>query len=450
MFSITNVKKYAIIVAVIGIILYAIGIFLNSTLDKEYVENHIKEDKVYLQQKGIDEGFVASNSAHIADVNNHEAHIEHSFTQIHNKPWAALLMAGMLFFGLSAASMFFLSIQHAAQAGWSIVVTRIMEGIAKFLPVGIVILLVVIITAVFHLGGNHLYHWMDSSLTERGTEHYDFLLDSKKPFLNVPFWLIRIFIYFSGCLFFLWKLTTLSKNLDQNPTPENQKRLYNWSVGYIVFFALSSAAWAWDFLMSIDPHWYSTLYIWYTMISCLVTGVAFMILFSNLMKANGKLPLFNDNHQHDLTKYMFGFSMLWTYLWFDQFMLIWYANIPEESIYFLGRFMYYKPTYFVMLIPNFILPLLILISSSIKRNSKVVLPMTAVVIFGHIWDFFNIVYPGTVGPFWTVNFGLLEFGAFFLVLGIFVFYVVSKLEKADLEPKGNFYFEESRKYEYPF
>lgn len=450
MYSIANIKKISLIVAVVGVLLYVIGVFLNANITTEDIEHHIHEDKIYLQQKGVESGHVATHSSHVGDAKDHQAHLHHSEVQVHNKPWAALLMAGMLFFGLSAASLFFFSIQHAAQAGWSIVVTRIMEGIASFMPIGIVIMLIVVLTAAFHLGGNHLYHWMDPELTQLDSEHYDFLLDSKKPFLYIPYWLTRIAIYFSGALFFLYKLKSLTKRLDENPTHANQKSLYNWSVGYIVFFALSSAAWAWDFLMSIDPHWYSTLYIWYTMVSCLVTGVAFMIIFSNMMKANGKLPLFNDNHQHDLTKFMFGFSLLWTYLWFDQFMLIWYANIPEETIYFLGRFMYYKPTYFVMLIPNFIMPLLILISSSIKRNSKVVIPMTFVVIFGHIWDFFNIIYPGAVGPYWTINFGPLEFGAFFAVLGIFVYFVTTTLSKMNLEPKGNFYFEESKKFEYPF
>ncbi len=200
--------------------------------------------------------------------------------------------------------------------------------------------------------------------------------------------------------------------------------------------------------MSIDHHWYSTLYIWYTMVSCLVTGVAFILLFANLMKDNGLLPLFNDNHQHDLTKYLFGFSLLWGYLWYDQFMLYWYGDIPEDVNYFLGRYKLYPNSYFWMLIPNVLMPLLILMSSSIKRNAKVVMAMCLVVIFGHLWDFYNIVMPGTVGGFHSM--GLLVIGAIMAVMGLFVYVVTNSLSKTKMVPEGNPYLHESEIYEYPF
>jgi hypothetical protein len=200
--------------------------------------------------------------------------------------------------------------------------------------------------------------------------------------------------------------------------------------------------------MSLDPHWFSTLYIWYTMVSCLASAIACIILVSVYLKKKGVLPQFNDNHLHDLGKFLFAFSMLWTYLFFCQFMLYWYANIPEEANYFFGRFQVYENTFLWMLIPNFIMPLFILVSSSIKRNYKVVTSMAVVVILGHWLDYFNVVMPGAVGEFWHI--GFLEIGALVFVVGLFIFVVMTAISKLKLIPTGNPYLHESEIYEYPY
>ncbi len=440
--TLAKIKSVSLIVALVGAILFGIG----------WATNHIAEDEIKTEFQEQQEKFGKIVPMHSADVHtaadDHDTHLEQAHHQISNKPWASLLMVAMLFFGLSTAVLFFYAIQNAANAGWSVVVLRVMRCIADYIPYGAIILGIVVLGSAFHWGGNHLYHWMDPNLVDPTSDHYDFLTDAKSPFLNIPAWLIRIAIYFIGCIFFMWKLKKVSDTLDETGSISDAKKLYNWSVGYIVFFALASAAWAWDFLMSIDHHWYSTLYIWYTMVSCLVTGVAFILIFSILMNREGKLPFFNDNHQHDLTKYLFGFSLLWGYLWYDQFMLYWYGNIPEDVNYFLGRYKLYPNSYFWMLIPNVLMPLLILVSSSIKRNSKVVLFMCFVVILGHLWDFYNIVMPGTVGGFHNV--GMLVIGATLLIGGIFTFIVINSLMKTDMVPEGNPYLKESKIYEYPF
>lgn len=440
--TLAKLKTVSIVVAVIGVLLFASG-WATNEMSKEEVETKFQQQKEKFGE------IVPMHSSDLKiEAGDHEGHLSQAYHQIHNKPWAALLMVSMLFFGLSAAVLFFYAIQNAAHAGWPIVVMRVMRSIADYLPWGALILGIVVVASAFHLGGNHLYHWMDPSLVDPKSPNYDFLTDAKSPFLNTSFWLIRIAIYFGGCIFFMFKLKSLANKLDETESQEDWKKLYNWSVGYIVFFALASAAWAWDFLMSIDHHWYSTLYIWYTMVSCLVTGIAFILLFANLMKDNGLLPKFNDNHQHDLTKYLFGFSLLWGYLWYDQFMLYWYGDIPEDVNYFLGRYKLYPNSYFWMLIPNVLMPLLILMSSSIKRNSKLVMLMCGVVIFGHLWDFYNIVMPGTVGGFHSM--GLLVIGAIMLVMGVFTFVVVNSLSKTNMVPEGNPYLHESEIYEYPF
>ena len=184
------------------------------------------------------------------------------------------------------------------------------------------------------------------------------------------------------------------------------------------------------------------------MVSCLSSAIAVIILVSVYLKKNGFLPQFNDNHLHDLGKFLFATSMLWTYTWFCQFMLYWYANVPEEVNYFFGRFEYYAPTFLPMLIFNFLIPLLVMVSSSIKRNYFVVTTMAVVVLFGHLLDYFNMVYPGTVGPFWGI--GFLEIGAVLFVGGLFILTVMSALSKLKLIPVGNPFLHESKIYEYPF
>jgi len=434
-----KLRIYSIILIILGLVLYGVGYSVNHSIDKAGVEQMVVN-------KGLDlENQYKSNSVQELDK-THDDHINTALHQVHNEPMAALLQISVFAFGIACAALFFYCIQNASHAGWSIIILRVMEAIASFIPYGGILLLIVVLANAF--GFSHLYHWMDESLTDPNSSHFDVILYEKSKYLNIPFYIIRSVIFVTGASFFAWKLKSLSKKVDETKSKKDYAKYYNWNIGYIVFFGFASAAWAWDWMMSIDPHWYSTLYIWYTMVSCLTTAIAIIIIISVHLKSRGVLPHFNDNHLHDLGVYLFATSMLWTYLWFSQYMLYWYANIPEEVNYFLGRFEYYDSVFLPTLIPNFVLPLLVMVSSSIKRNYKVVITMSVVVILGHWLDYFIIVMPGTVGPFW--NIGLLEIGSSLFVIGLFIFVVISALTKTKLIPVGNPYLKESKIYEYPF
>lgn len=432
----SNVKKLAFGMMILGVVLFIIG-YLTNHVD---VEQFIKDHPQYYTGQHV------SSSHHNPEGHDINHHIEQANYQVHNRPWSAFYIAAYLFFGISTTALFFLSVQNAAQSGWSVVVSRVMEAVASYIPYGGAMVLFVCIAAVLHW--NHLFHWMADGLTDSSSEHFDLLITLKSDFLNKPFFIARIVFYILGFIFFVKYVKKGTKKLDENPTDKNYWNMYKRSVLAIVFFGFFSMAYAWDFMMSIDPHWYSTLFGWYLMISHLVSAIAVIIILCIFLKKSGYLPLFNDNHLHDLTKYMFGFSLLWTYLWYAQFMLYWYANVPEEVMYFLGRFDLYKPTFFTMLIPNFLLPLLVLVSSSMKRNFKVVPIMAVIIILGHWLDYFNAVMPGTVGPFWGI--GFLEIGALLFVAGFFIFIVTREVAKLKLEPEGNPLFHESKIYEYPF
>lgn len=436
-------KQVSLVLMAVGLVAFGIG----------FIANHHSDEEAYIEKK-MEESphlFGGKETAHAeaAHDSGHDHHMHHLVNQLHNRPWTAVLIVTFMFTGISAAALFFLCIQNVAQAGWSVVVFRVMEGIASFLPVGAILLFIVFLASYF--GANHLYHWMDPALTDLNGDYYDKFIDSKSYiWLDKNWWIARAALYLSLWTLFSFRIKKLTAKLDETGSKEDYWKLYKNSVFFIVIFAVTSAAAAFDWIMSLDPHWYSTLFMWYNMVSYLVCAISIMILISLYLKSKKDLKLFNDNHQHDLTKYMFGFSMLWTYLFFAQFLLIWYANIPEEAAYFWARYDMYKPTYFWMLIPNFVMPLLILVSSDVKRVRPIVIVMAFVIVFGHFWDFFNQVTPATVGPFWSFL-GLYETGALLFMVGAFIFIVFRAISKLkSLAPKGHPMFNESKIYEYPF
>jgi Ni/Fe-hydrogenase subunit HybB-like protein len=437
-----KLRLYSIIFIVLGLVLFSAGYFMNHRIDDARIE--------HMMEAAHSGGHNApSHSSELIGPQDHAAHLKHAKMQIHNQPLAAIHAIAVFLFVLSCCALFFYAIQNAAHAGWPIIILRVMEAIASYIPWGGAILIILMILNITHNG--HLFHWMDPELTIPGNPNFDPILFEKKAFLNIPFYAFRTVLYTVGASFFAWRLKSLSKNIDNTKNRKTYAKYYSWNVGYIVFFGFSSAAWAWDWLMSIDPHWYSTMYIWYAMVSSLASSIAAMILISVYLKKKGFLPQFNDNHLHDLGVYLFATSMLWTYTWFAQFMLYWYANIPEEVNYFFGRFEYYNITFLPMLIINFLIPLLVLVSSSIKRNYFVVTTVAVIVLFGHWVDHFNMVMPGTIGPFWkTPEVLLLNFGAVLLFVGLFILVVMTALSKRKLIPNGNPYLKESEIYEYPF
>ena len=433
----------SLIMIVVGVVLYGIGFFLhqsdvaNST---EYINGLIQADPTQFYGEYITESFKALNS-------DHDAHMQHLVNLLKNRPWAAFYVPAYFAFGIAASAMFYLSIQFVANAGWSMVITRVMEGIASFLPVASVLLMVIVLGSYFHM--NHLFHWMDADLINPDSEKYDiFMANKAQLWLSPNFWLVRCVIYLVVLSAMVPVIKNATRKLDEQPGDKGLfSSLYTKSVLYIVIFAICSAAFAWDFVMSLDPHWFSSLFMWYGMVSYLVSAVSIMAIISIYLKRKGSLPLFNDNHLHDLTKYMFGFSLLWSYLWFCQFMLQWYANIPEEVQYFEQRMAQY-PYYYYMLVVNLFAPFLILISSSMKRRFNIVFAMGFVIILGHYWDFYNQIMPAAVGPFH--NFGFMEIGALVGISGLFTFVVMNAISKLNLEAKGHPYFHESKIYEYPF
>jgi hypothetical protein len=210
-----------------------------------------------------------------------------------------------------------------------------------------------------------------------------------------------------------------------------------------VFFAVSSSVSAWDWVMSIDTHWFSTMFGWYVFASWFVAGLAAITLVVVFLKDNGYLPMVNENHIHDLGKFVFAFSVFWTYIWFSQFLLIYYANIPEESVYFVERLQsdVYSPFIIVNLVLNFFLPFLVLMTRDAKRHTIFLKVVCFLIILGHWFDFFLMVQPGTLGH--NGGFGLMEIGMLLVYGSVVAYVVLNNLAKQNLVPKNHPMLEES-------
>jgi len=357
--------------------------------------------------------------------------------------WASLLQNSVYFLLVVNASMFFICATTLAWGGWQMAFRRVPEAISAVVPVLGVITLAILLSIAF--GSNHtIFHWTD-------TEHvkHDPILNYKKGFLNKNFFAVITIVTIALWSVLGWKMRQLSRSLDDKPleTREEAKSYVwkntIWAALFMIVFALtvmSSIPWLW--LMSIDAHWYSTMYSWYTFASTFVAGMALICLFVVYLKNNGYLELTNEEHLHDIGKFMFAFSIFWTYLWFSQFMLIWYANIPEETTYFKPRAQgAYSGIFWLMFLINFLAPLLILMRRSSKRNYGTLTLMAVLIIFGHWLDFFQMVFPGHQKD--NVPMLLFDFGVALGFIGLIMFVTGRALSKAPLLAKNHPFIKES-------
>ena len=391
----------------------------------------------------VDAHNTAHTNSHVAEGHSDDHHVAHALHQMQNRPWSAFYVSMLFFLGITLLVMAFYAAQRVAHAGWSVALFRVMEAITNNLHYVSVFMLVFLIATVMHL--NHMFPWMGEGVFDPTSPNYDSVVDGKKWFLNTPGWLIRSIIYLTG-----WNVLRFiirKKSIQQdNGDLKLHKNIYNISVGFIVFFLISESMMSWDWIMGIDPHWFSTLFGWYvlaTFLVCALTVIAFVTIY---LRSKNVLPFVNDSHIHDLAKFMFGFSVFWTYLWFAQFMLIWYADIPEETTYFAQRFNEYKLPFLAMVVMNFLFPVLLLLNSDFKSIPWFVVLGGIVIIAGHYIDLFVMIMPGTVGAQW--GFGVGELSGFLFFLGMFIYATFSAFAKANPVTKGNPFLHESETHHY--
>ena len=376
---------------------------------------------------------------HDSDHANHgheDSHAEHVLHQIHNRPYAALYVAAFFFMMISLGVLAFYAIQYASQAGWSPVLFRVMEGITYYLLPGSILVLLIAIVA-----DKHIFIWMDPEVVA-----HDKIIQGKEGWLNKSSFILRGIIYIGGWSLYRYFARKFSIAQDKAKNNKNFKRNFQISAGFLVFFIYTESMMSWDWIMSVDPHWFSTLFGWYVLASMIVSGITVIALITIYLKSKGLMNYVNDSHLHDLAKFMFGFSVFWAYLWFSQFMLIWYANIPEEVTYFVTRIEMYPIPFFTMFCLNFIFPFLVLMNSDYKRVPIFIIMAGVVILIGHYMDVYMMIMPATVID--RYGFGIAEFSSILIFLGLFLLIVFYSISKEDLLAKGNPMIKESENFHY--
>jgi hypothetical protein len=341
------------------------------------------------------------------------------------------------------ASMFFLCATTLAMGGWHTVIKRIPEAISTLVPVFGIITLVIFIYVVLIDHTTSIYPWLDKDLVSK-----DSVLKGKSGFLNPGFFMIWSILAIGLWSLLGYRMRRLSSEADEKPMDIETGKSYIWrstvTAGlFIVWFALtvgSTVPWFW--LMSLDPHWYSTMYSWYTFGSSFVTGMSLIALWLIYLKNKGYLYYANENHLHNIGIFIFAFSIFWTYLWFAQYMLIWYGNIPEETVYFKHRVQgAYKGIFFMNLIINFVCPLLILMKRAVKRNYTLMTFMAVLIIFGHWIDFYQMVMGSIRKDDATLTW--LDFGIASLFIGLMIHFTSKALAKKPLVSEYHPFLKES-------
>lgn len=368
---------------------------------------------------------------------------EHHF-RWQTRMWVNLWMNNVYFTGIAAVGIFFVAVQYVSYAGWASAIKRVPESFGAFLPISGVLMLI-----YYFVGGHDIFHWTHEYLYDVNDPRYDELIAGKRGFLNTPFFVLRMVIYFASW-YLLYRMMR-KESLQEDLTGElrHYDRSITLSAIFIVIYAITSSTSAWDWVLSVDTHWFSTMFGWYVFASWFVAGLATITLSVVLLREAGYLSIVNQNHLHDLGKFMFAFSIFWTYIWFAQFLLIYYANIPEESIYFIERLHghggKYRALVFLNIFINFLFPFLVLMTRDAKRHTIFLKIVSCVIIVGHWLDFYLMMMPGTVGE--NGGFGLLEFGTVTIYASIFILVVATTLAKAPLIAKNHPMLQESLHHE---
>jgi len=349
------------------------------------------------------------------------------------------LTNGFYFFALALGALFFLALQYATESGWYASVKRIIEAQAGFLPYGIGLLGLVLLIITL-MDGAHIYIWMDPEVVKS-----DPIVAGKAFYLNKIFFWVRTMAYFGVYYWYFWGFKKRSLLEDKVGGTDLHFTNYKKAAVFLVFFAVFSSTSAWDWLMSVDVHWFSTLFGWYTFAGMWCSAMVVLVLTVLYLKKLGYLPKVNENHIHDIGKWVFATSFLWSYLFFSQYMLIWYANIPEEVTYYVTRTQDFRFVYFFMFIINFAFPMLILMSRDAKRHAGILSFVGLIILAGHWLDVWIMVSAGSMGT--NAHIGFIEIGMAVLIAGFFIRILLTNLSKAPLTPVNHPFLDESIHHE---
>lgn len=343
------------------------------------------------------------------------------------RAWENVLLTGWYLLALGLAGLAFVAVQYVSGAGWATAFRRVPEALAGLIPVG-----GGLVVAAAVLGGEKLYPWF-------GEELHGF----KGFWLQPGFFFGRALAYLLLWLLFGSAILRNSRRQDETGSPELTRRNVRLSAGFLVAFGFTLWLASVDWLMSLEPHWFSTIYGLYHFAGLFLAGVAAIAALVVWLRRSGPLAgAVNREHLHDLGKLLFAFSTFWMYIWFSQFMLIWYGGIPEETVHYAQRLTgAWAPLFWANVALNWVIPFVALLPSSAKRSEKVLLRVALVVLAGRWLDLYLAIAPAVDSS--APHFGAWEAGAILGAAGVFILVFTRTLRSSQVVPVGDPYLEES-------
>ena len=346
--------------------------------------------------------------------------------------WPNVLLAAWYITGIGFSGIMFVAIHYVSNAGWGVAIRRIPEAMFAALPIGFLLMILVV------LGAHHIYEWTHLDVVAK-----DPILQGKQPWLNLPGFIIRIPIYFGLWFLFGKPILNHSRKQDEDGDASHSVKSMRWSAAFLYLGGIAFVIASFDWIMSVEPHWFSTIFGFYNFAGMFDAGLAFMIIVLIYLRRGGYLPELKNDHLHELGRYLFAFTTFWVYIWFSQHMLIWYANLPEETGYYLKRhFGSFGVLAVLNICLNWLIPFMILMFRKTKRSEKSLLLASFIVLAGNWTDLYMMIFPPLLDTDVPV-FGLMEIGVVIGMIGVTMWVVLNKISKGNMIPVKDPYLEES-------
>jgi hypothetical protein len=339
------------------------------------------------------------------------------------RAFANLLLAGYYLLGMGVASAVFIALMSVTNAGWSTAIRRVPEAILSTLPIGGAVMVLVM------LGIHSLYEWSHADVVA-----HDPVLQAKTAWLNVPFFVLRTLFFIGLWLIYARYVSKLSRKQDETGDIKLTKRIKTASAIFLVVLGLTFTLASMDWIMSLEPHWYSTIFGIYNFCGMFLNGLAVITLVVLLLKRMGPFEhILTEQHLHSLGKLIFAFSTFWMYIWFSQYMLIWYSNLPEEVTYMVNR---QKGSWLIFTILNVVfnwaIPFITLLPSWTKKNEGLLLRICIIIMIGHWIDLFWMILPPFMQQAPVVN--IWELGPILSAISGFFYLTFKAFSKNNIVP----------------
>ncbi len=332
---------------------------------------------------------------------------------------------------LSLGGMFFVLIQHLTTAHWSVTVRRIAEALAWSIP----FLGILFIPIIF--GMHDLYHWTHAELFDPNGPGYDPIIAGKEPYLNTPFFIGRMIFYFVIWTVIAHRLYKHSVMMDVTKDPKMLKKLTATSAWGLVVMAVTVSFFSFDAIMSTYPHWFSTIFGVYIFGGSCGAAFAFIALMGTFFQRSGMLKdEIRPVHYHDSGKFMFGFTVFWAYIAFSQYMLIWYANLPEETVWFRYRLENgWEYNSLALLVMHFIIPFAVLITQWAKKTRPLLAIMGVWFLVMHWFDLHWLIMPVHHEKYAVIH--LLDITTWLGLFGILIGLFMYRMSRHSMLPEGD-------------